>query len=237
MNKEMQKQQIIKETNEFKDKLVLASKFVDLDVYVGNHETYEELGSIAACVSQLDKPFIYLTDSKILTKYRLNRNEIRGILYHELAHYKLGHTDMDYMIDTEMTMHLYMKQELDADAHAVELAVQDGLNVEDALITMAIALSKSAMYIMQEHLESNTLPSQECMEFLQQRVNALLNRVSNKDAFIQKITKFKKESITSITRLANKKGYRNIDDFIDSMQEEPDQSLLDAMASVQELEE
>jgi hypothetical protein len=215
---EMVKQQIIKETNEFKGKLVLANKFIDLDVYVGDYNAYMELGSIAACVTQIDRPFIFLADSKTLTKFRLNKNEIRGILYHELAHYKLGHTDMDYILNTDMTTHLYKKQELDADAMAVELAVQDGLNIENALLTMAISLAKSAMYIMQENLEKNTLPSQECMEFMQERVDALLNRLSNKDAFIQKINKFKKESATSMTKIANKKGYRNVDELVESIQ-------------------
>jgi hypothetical protein len=59
---------------------------------------------------------------------------------------------------------------------------------------------------------------------------------------MKKINKFKKESQTAITRLANKKGYRNIDDLVDAIQNpfidvdehvyQIDQDLLDSIMNM-----
>jgi hypothetical protein len=229
MNRQQQYEQVMRETKELKSKLILTNKFNDLDVFIGDNDTYEELGSIAACVTQIDKPFIFLAHSNVLTRYRLTKKEIKAILYHELAHYKLGHTDIDHMLDTDMTMGLYIKQELDADAYAATLAIQDGLDADDAHITLAIGLAKSATYIMEEQLCNGKLPSRECMEFLEERIDALFNKVVDRDAYLDKINKFQKESKRVLTRLANKQGYRDMDELIDSIQSKPKFNIVDVV--------
>lgn len=222
MNKEEIKARAIEYSKELKSGLILANRFNGLDVYVGGYDSYMELGSIAACVAQIGKPFIFLADSKILTKYRLTKKDIKAILYHEQGHYELGHVDIDNIqltYDEDEAKATFEKQELDADAKAIELAVQQGANIEDALLTLAMALSKIICYVMEEYLDREELVNEECIDFIARRIDTLTSRLSNEEAYTQRMDRLRKQMCKSLLKVVNKHGFDSVDEMICSIKE------------------
>ena len=177
-------------------------KFGELDVYTGGVSAVSEIDTIAACVYQDNsKPIIFLADSKILTKFNLNKREIRAIMYHEHAHYSLGHIGLD--THSPSTFEEYVAHESATDLHGIELAVKDGIDKDKMAFTMALSLTKMASSIIQSSFTKKTKINMRALDALDIRVEALKELFKTTE-YEHEMIEFQKKTVRTIARIALK---------------------------------
>lgn len=177
-------------------------KFGELEVYTGGKEAINKIGSIAACIYQPSgKPIIFLANSTITRKFELNKQEVNAILYHEHAHYSLGHIKLDF--SDAQTFEEYVAQESQTDLYAVELAHRNGIDKDKFAFTMASALGKMAASVVYNALAKKEKPNMQALESLDIRVEALKPLFST-TKYEEEMQEFFKAVAGKVTRIIQK---------------------------------
>lgn len=177
-------------------------KFGELDVYTGGVSAVNTIDTIAACVYQDNsKPIIFLANSRVLTTYNLNKKEIRAIMYHEHAHYSLGHIGLDTR--TPKTFEEYVAQESATDLHGIELAVKDGIAKDKIAFTLALSLAKMAASIIQYAFTRKVKINMQALEALDERVE-ILKKLFIRTEYEHEMIEFQKKTVRTIARIAHK---------------------------------
>lgn len=154
--------------------------FKGLKVLRGGEESLDTMGeSIASCVYQDRRaPIIFLADSNILSTYRLTKAEIDAILYHEKAHYALGHLDsIEGPVPHDLES--YIKEESTTDLKGVELAVKCGIDKDKIAFDLAVALYKIQVKMVADLIYAKSDISKDGMEALDTRIHILSKLFSN----------------------------------------------------------
>lgn len=177
-------------------------KFGELEVYTGGKEAVKEIGSIAACIFQPSgKPIIFLANSTITRKFELNKQEVNAILYHEHAHYSLGH--IGFEATAPVTFEEDVARESQTDLHAVELAYKNGIAKDKMAFTLALALGKTAASIVYSALAMKEKPNMQALEALDTRVEALKPLFST-TKYEEEMQEFFKAVAGKVTRIIQK---------------------------------